>query len=112
MQVSVAPSKTGPMTSVYAPSPFNWAEPATATPPEFSVPVGGGFDFQCTWHNTTTATVKFGESADQEMCFFWAYYYPSQGSKVCFHTEAYGGAAGVNVCCPGDSLCSYLEGML
>jgi copper type II ascorbate-dependent monooxygenase-like protein len=108
VQVNVAPSKSGPMTSVYAPNPFVWSEPETeAHDPGFSVPVGGGFDFTCTWTNTGTTEVKFGESANNEMCFFWAYYYPSQGSKVCFHTEKYGGANGLNFCCPGDSLCSY-----
>ena len=43
------------------------------------------------------------------MCFFWAYYYPSQGSKVCIHTQQAGGASGVDVCCPGDSLCSLVR---
>jgi hypothetical protein len=111
MQVRVAPGKQGPMTEVYAPSPFRWDEPETTTynGNPFSVPKGGGFDFECSWTNTTTNHVGFGESATDEMCFFWAYYYPSQGSKVCFHTDQYGGAAGLNVCCPGDSLCSLIE---
>ncbi|HVK87850.1 MAG TPA: hypothetical protein VM513_27210 [Kofleriaceae bacterium] len=110
MQVRVAPSKTGPMTSVYAPQPFSWSEPETTDhAPGFSVPAGGGFEFECTYHNTGTLPVGFGESADDEMCFFWAYYYPSQGSKVCVHTEQYGGADGLNVCCPGDSLCALIE---
>jgi hypothetical protein len=98
------------MTEVYAPDPFKWDEPETttfATP--FSIPTGGGLDFECSWNNTTTGNVGFGESANDEMCFFWAYYYPSQGSKVCIHTEQYGGANGLNVCCPGDSLCGLIE---
>jgi hypothetical protein len=111
VQVNVAPAKTGPMTSVYNPMPFQWAEPATeAFAPGFSVPVGGGFDFTCTWDNTTSAEVKFGESATNEMCFFWAYYYPSQGSKVCIHTDQYGGANGINACCPGDpTICQLIN---
>jgi hypothetical protein len=110
VQVRVAPSKTGPQTSVYAPSTFSWSEPETTRhDPGFSIPQGGGLDFECKWHNTGTTAVEFGESANDEMCFFWAYYYPSQGSKVCFHTEQYGGAAGINICCPGDSLCSLIE---
>ena len=112
VQVRVAPSKTGPMTDVYSPATFLWSEPETTThDPPFSVPQGGGFDFECTWTNTTAQQVEFGESANAEMCFFWAYYYPSQGSKVCFHTDQYGGAEGLNVCCPGDSLCSLVEDM-
>lgn len=98
----------GALTEVYAPDPFKWDEPATTTPPEFSIPAGGGFDFECTWTNTGTTRVQFGESADQEMCFFWAYYYPSIGSKVCFHTDEFGG---IDECCPGGSLCSYIEQM-
>jgi len=112
VKLSVAPSKTGPMTSIYDPMPFQWAEPATAnfaTP--FSIPVGGGLDITCDWDYTMgtasdPATVGFGEKTTDEMCFAWMYYYPSQGSKVCIHTEKYGGANGVNLCCPGDSLCS------
>ena len=108
--VNVAPSKTGPMTQVYDPMPFVWSEPATTThDPPFSVPTGGGFDFTCTWNNTSSQEIKFGESAaTNEMCFFWAYYYPSQGSKVCMHTDQYGGANGLDLCCPGDSLCSLI----
>jgi hypothetical protein len=112
VDVRVAPTKTGPMTNVYSPEPFLWSEPETTNhAPPFSVPKGGGFDFECKFTNTTSDPVKFGESATDEMCFFWAYYYPSQGSKVCVHTEKYGGANGINLCCPGDSLCSLVEDM-
>jgi hypothetical protein len=71
------------------------------------VPPGGGFDFTCTWYNNTSATVKFGESATNEMCFFWAYYYPSQGAHVCVHSDQYG----VDICCPeaGATLCNMLN---
>ena len=73
------------------------------------MPKEGGFEFECTYMNTSNQQIGFGESANDEMCFFWAYYYPSQGSKVCVHTDQYGGANGLNVCCPGDSLCSLVE---
>ncbi len=108
--VQVAPAKTGPMTMVYDPMPFSWTEPATVTFDQpFSVPVNGGFDFTCTWMNTTAAAVKFGESANDEMCFFWAYYYPSQGSRVCVHTNMAGGGNGIDACCPGDpTICSLI----
>jgi len=110
VEVNVAPSKNGPMTSVYKPNPFVWSEPETTNQdPPFAVPTGGGFDFTCSWDNTSTQSVKFGESATDEMCFFWAYYYPSQGSKVCIHTNQFGGANGLDACCPGDSLCSLIN---
>ena len=56
------------------------------------------------WH--AMDAVGFGESANDEMCFFWAYYYPSVGPKVCAHTDQLGG---LNACCPGDALCEYLD---
>ena len=113
VEVSVADSSSGPMTSVYKPSPFVWSEPVTIThDPGFSIPAGGGLDFQCTWFNNTAGTVTFGESATNEMCFFWAYYYPSQGSKVCIHTADPRAGGNFNACCPGDSLCDLINGML
>ncbi|HEY4177201.1 MAG TPA: hypothetical protein VGM90_10230 [Kofleriaceae bacterium] len=114
MTVAVGTSKTDTApTSVYAPTPFSWSEPETTRhDPEFSVPDGGGFKFSCSWQNTTNQQVNFGESANNEMCFFWAYYYPSQGAKVCIHTKQFGGANGLDVCCPGDSLCSLVDGFL
>ena len=106
VQVNVAPSRTGTMTPVYSPMPFQWAEPLTQMQnPDFSVPQGGGFDFTCKWNvNTSNTAVKFGESANDEMCFFWAYYYPSQGAHVCFHSAQYGN---IDICCPdAGSICA------
>jgi hypothetical protein len=38
----------------------------------------------CTFNNTTGATVRFGESSDDEMCFTDLFYYPAQGaSYIC-----------------------------
>lgn len=111
VKVGIAPSKTGPVTEVYAPEPFSWSEPETKAfyQEPLVIPAGGGLDMTCTWRNTRNFEVGFGESATQEMCFFWAYYYPSQGSKVCIHTDQYGGPNGIDICCPGDTLCSLLE---
>ena len=84
-----------------------WSDPVTTHyDPPLQFPNGSGFKYQCDWYNGTTSTVTFGESANDEMCFFWAYYWPSQGAQVCFHTANYGG---VDVCCPGSSqLCASL----
>ena len=39
------------------------------------MPQDGGFDFQCKYdEHHATQPVEFGESANDEMCFFWAYY--------------------------------------
>lgn len=110
MEVDLAPTTGGERTSIYSPDPFQWAEPATVThSPEFQVPSGmGGFHFKCEYHNTSNQRVQFGESANDEMCFFWAYYYPSQGSHVCFHSNQFGNA---DVCCPdaGPQLCNQIS---
>ena len=108
--VSTSTSTGGARTSVYAPTPFEWSEPETTVHrPEFTMPTGlqSGFDIKCSYKNTSNQTVSFGESANDEMCFFWAYYYPSKGSHVCVRTEQLGG---IDICCPeaGD-LCNMLS---
>ena len=93
---------------VYDVPGWQWSEPKTEvfeTP--FTVPDNGGFQFTCSWNNTTGEEISFGESANAEMCFFWAYYYPSKGARVCFHTSRIGGVGGGDLCCPGDALCAF-----
>jgi hypothetical protein len=108
VQVAMSTTSTDPGKMVYDVPGWTWSEPKTEvfeTP--FTVPDSGGFTFTCSWNNTSDTQVKFGESANDEMCFFWAYYYPSQGARVCFHTSRVGGPAGRDLCCPGDALCAF-----
>ena len=112
MQVTSRPSKTGADTAAYNPLNFLWSDPQTIYHnPPLVVPDGGGFDFHCDYTNTSTSSVSFGESAKNEMCFFWAYYYPSVGAHVCFHTDQFAG--GIDLCCPeaGAQICSMLSGL-
>ena len=67
-----------------------WADPPLeifSPPLEFPGGSGSmspkGFAFQCEWNNTTPYTVGFGEGFNDEMCFLWHYYYPSQGFHYC-----------------------------
>lgn len=102
--VDQAATRDGPRQPVYAPSSFRWSEPETVRhDPPFKVAPGGGFDFQCDYFNSTPTTVKFGESANAEMCFFWAYYFPSRGARMCVHSALVNPPEGVDVCCPADS---------
>lgn len=104
VNVATATDKGAAGTPVYDVADWQWSEPATVYhDPPFTVPEGGGFQFTCEWNNTSDKAVTFGESATQEMCFFWTYYYPSQGSYLCVHSDQVAG--GVNVCCPGNPLC-------
>ena len=105
VSVNVAADKNDMGTPVYDVPGWKWSEPATVyADPPFQIPSGGGFRFSCSWDNTSDATVNFGESANDEMCFFWSYYYPSQGALVCVHSEQVPG--GIDLCCPGNPLCS------
>ena len=108
--VHAATSASDPGTPVYDVPGWLWSEPKTvvASPP-FQIATGGGFSFSCSWNNTSNAAVGFGESANAEMCFFWAYYYPSQGgARVCIHTNKVAG--GLDGCCPGSSpVCNFLK---
>jgi hypothetical protein len=86
---------------------WNWEEPPVN---RFSPPLEmgdqSGFRFSCSWDNRSGGMVEFGESTEDEMCFFWSYYYPSRGHKVCLHTDQLG--VPLNVCCPGDAICDEL----
>jgi hypothetical protein len=109
VQVSMSTSDTDPGKPIYDVPGWLWSEPKTQvfdTP--FTVPDDGGFTFTCSWNNTSDQMVRFGESANDEMCFFWAYYYPSQGARVCFHTSHLGGVGGYDLCCPSDPLCNLI----
>jgi hypothetical protein len=77
VKVSTAASATATPAVLYAPAQYNWDSPTLEQlSPPVQVPSGGGFVLQCDWNNTTSSTITWGESALNEMCFFWAYYYP------------------------------------
>jgi hypothetical protein len=62
----------------------NWWNPAlVAVSPPAAQDGRGGLAFRCTWLNTTTSAVAFGESASGEVCLVGVYYYPSKGPDVC-----------------------------
>jgi hypothetical protein len=108
VQVWTATNATDKGAPVYQVPDWSWSEPKTVVDdPPFTVPAKGGFKFQCDWFNASSSNVTFGESATQEMCFFWAYYYPKQpGAQVCFHTDKVPG--GADGCCPGSAVCQFL----
>jgi Copper type II ascorbate-dependent monooxygenase, C-terminal domain len=101
VQVGLAGDANDEGTPIYAPENFQWDEPETVYhDPPVEVPNGTGFRFSCSWRNMSNDTVEFGESVNEEMCFFWAYYYPSKGAKICVHTDKLGN--GVDLCCPDE----------
>lgn len=62
----------------------DWAEPPLAQfRPPLTFDGTTGLRLRCEYNNTSNKTLTFGESAaTNEMCFFWAYYYPSHGFDV------------------------------
>lgn len=105
--VAVASSEAGADTTIYDVPNWSWSEPATVyMDPPITLPEGGGFRFTCSWENKSPKSVGFGESASDEMCFFWAYYYPSKGAYVCAHTDQFAG--GYDLCCPGNPFCDMI----
>ncbi|HRE91144.1 MAG TPA: hypothetical protein PK095_18625 [Myxococcota bacterium] len=116
VSISVANNLNDPGQSIYPPEgePYLWDEPPVSyfDPPLF-FENGGGFNYTCSWNNTSNRRLGFGESANQEMCFFWAYYYPSQGYRLCVSPGTIGdGLAGDEVCCPGHWVCDYIQQFL
>ena len=61
----------------------DWSDPPLELfDPPLDFPSNGstGFAYQCQWKNPTAQPVYGGLNADDEMCFFWSYYYPAAGS--------------------------------
>lgn len=67
-------------------STTEWMFPPTVRFPD-SAPLrvmpGQHLRFACTYHNSDTAAVRTGASADDEMCVAFALYYPSRGVWHC-----------------------------
>ena len=85
MQVWYATGGPGDLGQKVADS-TSWSDPKLnmySPPLSFDPGASTGFAYQCEWQNTTDQMVKFGESFNDEMCFLWHYYYPSQGFQVC-----------------------------
>jgi len=88
MQVWYGDSANDLSTSVADSS--NWSDPPLELfDPPLSFPAGSGgfsskgFAYKCEWKNTSPNSVGFGEGFNDEMCFLWHYYYPSQGFQAC-----------------------------
>lgn len=96
--------------------PFQWDEsPVTQYDPPLKFNGSNGLRFRCSWDNPTDEKIGFGESANQEMCFVWAYYYPSAGYQVCVDIKGLNlNIPGLedSVCCPGNFVCDLIPGFL
>jgi hypothetical protein len=83
--VATVEGPDGEDTTIYDIPDFNWDEPETVYyDPGLNVPEGGGFRFSCTYENLSDEEVGFGVGFNDEMCFFWGYYYPNVGTFAFF----------------------------
>lgn len=58
---------------------LSWSDPPLVLfDPPLDFPLGSskGFAYDCHWKNPTAVDVHGGLGANDEMCFFWHYYYP------------------------------------
>lgn len=79
-----APSLDGAATAELHTS-TTWAEPPlTIFDPPVEFDGSDGLRLICNYDNPTDRTVGFGEGFAEEMCFLWAYYYPSRGFLIAF----------------------------
>jgi hypothetical protein len=79
---------TGPTDDQQAPvaDSMSWSNPPLVIfDPPLNFPSSGdmGFAYDCHWVNPTSSEVTFGEGFNNEMCFLWHYYFPSQGFQLC-----------------------------
>jgi len=103
---SLGVSFTASMNSsvVYSPI-YDWAHPVTAMPTvPPTVSVGDGILMGCGW-NGGPMNVQFGESSTNEICVLRSYVQPASTRHVCIRTANFGG---IDLCCPGNALCSQL----
>ncbi len=115
VEIAMSSSVSDPGMSIYpGEQEFTWDEaPVERFDPALVFDGSQGFRYRCSWNNTTNESLGFGESARKEMCFLWAYYYPSQGYRLCVSPGEIGnGVAGDEVCCPGHWVCDYIQQFL
>lgn len=118
VDITYSSSVSDPGEAIYPPEDedYDWEEPPVSTfDPHLVFGQGGksGLRYRCSWTNTSNSDVGFGESANAEMCFLWAYYYPSQGYRMCISPGGlFGGVFGDQICCGGTDespLCDYVR---
>lgn len=84
--ITKSTSATDPGTQLF--ETMNWSHPPLlmySDDAPLTFKQGEGYRWVCSYNNTTTDYIRFGQSAlKNEMCILWAYYYPSQGFRVIF----------------------------
>jgi hypothetical protein len=90
---------------VYAPAPYLWDAPELTTPATSPAITDAGVNITCQWRNTSGQMVTFGQGANDEICILRTWVAPSSSTHACVHTANLGG---LDVCCPGNAVCSQL----
>jgi hypothetical protein len=87
ISVAKSTSASDPGTDLFTNT--DWQHPALYRLPDESPMIfakNEGLRWICTYNNTSSSYINFGESGiNDEMCIVWGYYYPSAGLKVVFN---------------------------
>ena len=71
----------------------DWHSPKiTQYDPPLVVPAGTGFEYACTWENTTDVEVNYGLDASDEMCNLAIVFTPLSPTALCEVVETSDGA--------------------
>jgi hypothetical protein len=74
--LTVTPVGQGATATTLLDTPFDFQEQKNYPMAETIVPAGGRIQTTCTYVNNTSATIMFGDSTTDEMCFTGIYKYP------------------------------------
>lgn len=97
VQVQFLASHTHALASNFTIAPFDgqttgdvifsnddWHDPKiTQYTTPIQVPAGQGFEFSCTWNNTSSGTIRYGVNADDEMCNMAIVFTPFNMNAAC-----------------------------
>jgi hypothetical protein len=81
MKVWAESSTAGDVTLLDAPYDFD-QQTVELLPNEIPMQAGDALKVECTWNNTGSTTLQFGDSSDQEMCIAGVYRYPPRGGGI------------------------------
>jgi hypothetical protein len=87
--ISVAKSTSATQQGTHLFTNSDWQHPDLYRLPDeqpMTFKSGEGLRWVCSYNNTSSNYLRFGESGlDDEMCIIWGYYYPSAGLQLVWH---------------------------
>lgn len=82
IELTHSPDDVAPLEEIYGLDPWDFTK-QPIVPQQFRFDPGHRLAVTCHWDNPGATDVTFGESSDNEMCFFVVFYYPYTGLDGC-----------------------------